>query len=206
MGLTCKTTRYLHPISPRKVIVSRPPPCYGGDMSYLPAVNPRGITLVIDLPDNTTILEVIARLARLHPVRIIVGGNRFDAHQLARIIRQHTIYVDKTLACIQQARPFTCFQALTLLAETPPTMPLVALDMLTTFYDENISDSESIRLVNIALTHLQRVGETAPVLVTHRSADGTTRLELIKLVEAAAADIYRFDLPLELFQPTLWHK
>jgi hypothetical protein len=173
-------------------------------MHLLPTVSAQGITVVIDVPDPHTVLELIARLARLHPVRVIVGGNRFDAHQLARIVRRHTTRVDETLARIQQARPFTCFQALTLLAETPPTMPLVALDMLTTFYDENISDSESNRLVNLAIAHLQRVGEAAPVLVTHRSASGITRPGLIKLVEAAAADVYRFDLPSESFQPTLW--
>jgi hypothetical protein len=162
-------------------------------MHILPAVSTKGITVVIDVPDPHTILALIARLALLHPVRVIVGGNRFDAHQLARIIRRHTTRVDETLARIRQARPFTCFQALTLLAEKPPTMPLVVLDMLTTFYDENISDSESIRLTNIAVTHLQRVGEAAPVLVTHRSSDGGTRSGLIKLVEAVADDIYRFD-------------
>ncbi len=100
-------------------------------MQSLPAVNERGITVVIDVPNTNTILEVIARLALLHPVRVIVGGNRFDVHQLARIIRRHTVRLDETLERIQQARPFTCFQALTLLAETPSTMPLVALDILT---------------------------------------------------------------------------
>jgi hypothetical protein len=178
---------------------------YLGGMHILPTVSERGITIVTDMPDPHTILEVIVRLALLHPVRVIIGGNRFDAHQLARIVRRHTTRVDETLVRIQQARPFTCFQALTLLAETPPTMPLVALDILTTFYDENISDSESIRLVNIAIAHLRRLSKAAPVLVTHRSADGMTRPGLIKLIQNAADDIYEFDSPGGSFQPTLWH-
>lgn len=173
-------------------------------MHFLPAVYEQGITLVIDIPDNHIILELIARLALHQPVRVIVGGNQFDAHQLARLIRRHTVQLDETLTRIQQARPFTCFQALTLLEKTPPTMPLVALNILTTFYDENISDAESIRLVNIAIAHLQRLRQKAPVLVTCRSRDATTRPSLIKLIEDAADDVYQFDSPAKSFQPPLW--
>ena len=173
-------------------------------MHTLPAIHERGIMLVIDIPDSSTLLEVIVRLALLHPVRVIVGGNRFDAHQLARLIRRHTICVDETLGRIEQARPFTSFQALTLLEETPPTMPLVALDFLTTFYDEAISDAESLRLVHRALAHLQRLGNAAPVLVTYRSTDAMLRPGLIRLVEAAADDVYHFETAEQSFQPSLW--
>jgi hypothetical protein len=173
-------------------------------MHYLPTVNRQGITLVVDLPDNHIILEVIARLALRQPVRVLVGGNQFDAHQLARLIRRHTVRLDETLTRIEQARPFTCFQALTLLEKTPPTMPLVTLDMLTTFCDENISDAESIRLVKIAIAHLQRLSQKAPVLVTCRSAEAITRPSLIKLVTDAADDVYQFDSPTASFQPSLW--
>ena len=204
LGLTRKTTCHSRSISPRRVIVSHPPFCYLGDMPFLPAVNERGITLVIDALDTNTVLEVIARLALRHPVRVIVGGNRFDAHQLARIIRRHTVRLDETLERIQQARPFTCFQALTLLEQTPSTMPLVALDILTTFYDENISDAESIRLVNRVIAHLQRLGQEAPVLVTCRSVEAGTRAGLIEMIQDTADDVYRFDSPEESFQPPLW--
>lgn len=173
-------------------------------MLTLPALQEQGLTVVIDIPDPQTILEMIARLAQEHPLHVIVGGNHFDAHQLARIIRRQTVQLDETLARIQQARPFTCYQALTLLAQTSPTTPLIALDILTTFYDENISNAESIRLVNIAIAHLQRLSQDAPVLVTCRSADAVIRPGLLKLIKAAAADVYQFDAPTESFQPPLW--
>ena len=177
---------------------------YVGRMLTLPAVNERGITVVVGLPDRSLILELIARLALRHPVQVIVGGNRFDAHQLARIIRRHTVQLDPTLERIHQARPFTCFQALKLLEETQPTTPLVAIDLLITFYDENISDSESVRLVNIAIRHLQRLGQHAPVLVTLRPSAATTRPGLIKLIQAIADELYLFDSPQETFQPPLF--
>lgn len=172
-------------------------------MNPLPALNECGLTVVIDLPDKNPLLDLVARLALPQPIQVIVGGNRFDAHQLARIIRRHTVQLDQTLARIQQARPFTCYQTLKLLEETEPTTPLVLIDMLTTFYDENISDSESVRLTGIAITHLQRLSRQAPVLVTLRPSATATRPSLINLVREIADEVYLFDSPEETFQPPL---
>ncbi len=175
-------------------------------MIILPAAKKRGITVVIGLPDSDLILNLIAQLARLHPLRVIVGGNRFDAHQLARIIRRHTVQLDQTLERIQQARPFTCYQTLKLLAETEPAAPLVVLDLLTTFYDQNISDSESMRLVHLATSHLQRLGRQVPVLVTLRPAAIQSRSALVEIVQAAADQLYIYDVPQETFQPPLFYR
>jgi hypothetical protein len=172
-------------------------------MLTLPALNERGITVVVGLSDKQPILDVIARLALLYPVQVIVGGNRFDAHHLARIIRRHTVQLDLVLGRIQQARPFTCFQAIKLLDGTKPTMPLVAIDLLTTFYDENISDSESVRLVNLAVGHLQRLSQQAPVLVTLRPPAMPIRAGLIKMVQDIADQLYIYESPENSFQPPL---
>ncbi len=162
-----------------------------------------GLTVVVGLSDSQPILDVIARLALLHPVQVVVGGNRFDAHHLARIIRRHTVQIDLVLERIQQARPFTCFQALKLLEETKPTMPLVALDLLTTFYDENISDGESVHLVNIALSHLQRLAQQTLVLVTMRPPAMPVRAGLMKMVQDIANQLYIYESPENSFQPPL---
>ena len=177
---------------------------YAEMMLTLPARIEHGITVVFGLADKQPILDVVARLALLHPVQVIVGGNRFDAHQLARIIRRHTVQHDQTLEHIHQARPFTCYQTLKLLENTEATRPLVAIDLLNTFYDENISDSESVRLVNIAIGHLQRLGQQAPVLVTLRTPVALTRVGLVKLVQNAADHLYIYEFPQESFQPPLW--
>ncbi len=174
-------------------------------MHTLPAVKDHGITVVIGLSDNTPILELIVRLALLYPVRVIVGGNRFDAYQLARIVRRHTVHIDQILGRIEQARPFTCFQVLKLLEETQPTTPLVAIDLLATFYDENISDAESTRLVNVAIAHLKRAGKQAPILVAIRpSATTTTRSGLAMLVQHIADQIYVYESSTKTVQPPLF--
>ena len=173
-------------------------------MFTLPALKEHGITVVIDLPGLQLVLEVIARLAERGSVQVIVGGNRFNAHQLSRIIRRRTVHLDQMLSRIHQARPFTCYQMIKLLAETHTTIPLVVSDMLTTFYDESISETESIRLTKIAVGHLERLGQGAPVLAMLRLPLIAARLSLIKIVQAAANHNYIYDSPEVSIQPSLW--
>jgi hypothetical protein len=45
------------------------------------------------------------------------GGNRFDAHQIARYIRRQSSQLDAILGRIAIARAFTCYQMAALLAE-----------------------------------------------------------------------------------------
>ncbi|KAA3660259.1 MAG: hypothetical protein DWQ04_19940, partial [Chloroflexi bacterium] len=149
------------------------------------------------------ILDVIARLALHGPVQVIVGGNRFDAHRLARVIRRHTVQLDETLARIQQARPFTCHQTIALLADTQPATPIVMIDMLNTFYDENISDAESARLVGMTVNHLCGLGKQAPVLLTLRPPTTPARAGLIKIVQGIVDWVYVYDAPESGHQPPL---
>lgn len=172
-------------------------------MLNLPTHTERGLTVVVGLTDSTTALDVIARLALRRPVQVIVGGNRFDAHRLARIIRRHTVHLDHTLTRIRQARPFTCHQLLSLLHATRPTTPLVALDLLTTCYDDNISDGESARLVTLVVSHLQRLGRETPVLITLRPLAAPTRTGLVRQVQDVADRLYICSAPEAPIQPPL---
>jgi len=153
------------------------------------------MTVVLGLPQSDPILELIVRLALQRPVQVIVGGNRFDAHRMARMMRRHSVALDAMLGRIRQARPFTCYQMVTLLAETEPSTPLVVLDMLSTFYDESVSDAESVRLVQAATGHLQRLGRQVPVLVTLRPLAEGMRPGLVEMVQAAADDVYLYRTP-----------
>jgi hypothetical protein len=147
-------------------------------------------------------LELVARLALSGPVRVLVGGNRFDAHHMARLVRRHTIRLDETLARIHLARPFTCYQTITLLEQTTGDMPLVCLDLLTTFYDDAVSLPERIRLTRIAVTHLCRCRAQVPVLVTLRPPPPSAA-DLTPIVQAAADQVYRYASPPAMQQPWL---
>ena len=171
-----------------------------------PPLHERGLIVVNGLAQAEPILEFIARLALLRSVQIIVAGNRFNAHRLARIIRRQTLAVDETLGRIQQARPFSCHQVITLLKTTQPTAPVVVLDMLTPFYDDNITDADSVRLVITATTCLQRLAERVPVLVTLRPPAIPIRAGLVKIVQIAADDVYTYEPPTQASQPSLFDR
>jgi hypothetical protein len=113
----------------------------GGMNTLLPDLITGRLSLVV-LPPGTIrmLLELVARLARRRPLRVLDGGNCFNAYIVARELGRHTREVETALERIQVARAFTCYQVLTLLAETPADgVPTLVLQLLDTFHDENVS-------------------------------------------------------------------
>lgn len=165
-----------------------------------------GITVIVGLPPKELLLQIMAQLALLCPVQVVVGGNRFDAYQLARLIRRRTLLLDQTMSRVYLQRPFTCHQMLNLLANLRPSAPIVVIDMLTTFYDENLSDEESVRLVSLALKHLQRLSQLTPVLVTINFPPPAvnTRAVLVKLLHDGADHVFIYEPPAAPVQLTLF--
>ncbi len=113
--------------------------------------------------------ELMARLARGGPLRVLDGGNRFRAHELARALRRQARDLSSALRRVQLARAFTCYQMETLLKESLPLpQPTLVLDMLATFYDESVPEWESQRLLDSCLAQLGRLNRLAPVAVSAR--------------------------------------
>ncbi|MCP4418017.1 MAG: hypothetical protein GY805_15450, partial [Chloroflexi bacterium] len=114
-------------------------------MSLLPELATGELGLVIGSPvftrgrlhaERTQMLELSAVLALRGSVRVLDGGNSYDALYVARYIRRHTVQMDETLKRISVARAFTCYQMVTLLQQTAVfPSPTLVLDLLTTFGD-----------------------------------------------------------------------
>ena len=138
-------------------------------------------------------MTVIAGLAEHEPVRVLDGGNQFDAYQIARFVRGSPTCLER----IKVSRAFSCYQVLTLLENTPSVAePFVVLDMLNTFYDESVKIWERKRLLRKCLDNLGRLQRYAGGAVSIspprvRSKEAT---ELFKMVEAAAKDTYQVEL------------
>ena len=114
-------------------------------------------------------LELAARLAVLGPLRVLDGGNQFNAYPVARSIRRYTPDLTHALQDILMARAFTCYQMAALIADSPAgAAPTLVFDLLATFYDENVSLYESQRLLSTCLARLQRLGQAGPVIVGAR--------------------------------------
>jgi hypothetical protein len=141
-------------------------------------------------------LELAARLALHGRLQVLDGGNQFNAYPVARLIRRHTPDLTAALENIRLARGFTCYQMAALLAECPQgTVPILALDLLSTFYDENVRLDEARRLLGTCIRQLQRLSRTAPVVVGARPTHelNPERRPLFEMLLAAASQVWEAD-------------
>jgi hypothetical protein len=138
-------------------------------------------------PTRALLAYLTVLAARGHQVRVFDGGNRFDGYFVARLARRLSSSPHATLERIRLSRAFTCFQLAELVKTAPtglgaqesdnvpnsdvgapgPSM-LFVLDMLTTFYDESVSLSDTERLLTNTISHLKRLASVGPVIVGAR--------------------------------------
>jgi len=166
---------------------------------------------------RTLMLETAGRLALRSTVRVLDGGNQFNAYQVARSIRRFTPDIETTLARIQLARAFTCYQVETLLcgAASPlhsvalgsgvfqPAAVTLVLDLLGTFNDDNISLPERHRLLDRCHAAMRRIAEQSILLVGLRPAryGHDDQIELVETVLGWADDVWQAEAPVQ--QPAL---
>ncbi len=164
------------------------------DLNLIPTIHTGGMLLVVaPRAAKTLMTSVAAHLALRGPLRIMDGGNRFDAFAVARAIRRQTPALTEALERIHLARAFTCYQMLALLSQTPATpYPKVALGMLSTFYDGDVALTESRRLLRESVAHLRRLSRLAPVVVSVRPppAEQPDRASLLDFLQEAAETTY----------------
>lgn len=141
--------------------------------------------------EREAMLNIAALLALRGPVRVLDGGNSFNALWVARAVRRQTPYLKPALGRIFVARAFTCYQVVTLFEQTSATeTPQLVLDMLATFYDESVTLEESLRLLRIAIGHLRRLRQRGPVVVGVRPPPQPERQQLVRVLAEAADHIY----------------
>jgi hypothetical protein len=138
---------------------------------------------------NTTLLNVIARLGERTSVRVLDGGNRFNAYTVARAARDWEDILNR----ITVSRAFTCYQVLSLLESTPSTpSPFVILDLLRTFYDESVQAGERKRLLRACITHLERLEQASGGVVSAHppGVPSQAAIELLGMLQTSAVDTY----------------
>lgn len=139
------------------------------------------------------LLPLIATCAGLGEVFVLDGGNSFNAYHVARAIRFQTVHLYAWQAHIHIARAFTCHEMTTLLAQTPAThAPVFILDLLATFYDEAVNETESLRLLRRCLHQVRRLQKRGPVFIHHPPSPRAERPALVTCLRRALTP-----LPLE---------
>jgi hypothetical protein len=136
------------------------------------------------------LLKAAAFLALQTPVRVLDCGNRFDVYQIARLVRRQTPLVSQTLDRISVARAFTCYQVVTLLEQTAVTPePKIIINLLSTFYDENVSLTEAHRLLALVIGRLKEMRRLAPILISLQAPPQAQRTSLVTAVSNIADHI-----------------
>lgn len=165
--------------------------------------------MVLALPRRSMqdVFSLAADLAVHGPLRVVDGGNLFNVLNLNRNIRRKSPNVDKILNCIFISRAFTCFQMESMLHDLPASCnPVLLIDLLNTFYDENVNDQTSQRLLANCIRHLKRLSTTAPVLVSiFPPPKGEKRTSLIPMLLKAADQTWQWEaMAAAPQQPRLW--
>ena len=168
-------------------------------LTTFPTPKPGKLSLVV-APKAVieSLMTMLSTLALHGRVLVIDGGNRFDGYALARALRRRTHQVGPALKRVLLSRAFTCYQMVAVLAELPVDgTPVVVLDMLSTFLDENVNLTKRKRLLDTSLNLLRRISQGAPVAIWARArtpTGGEDQELLIPLLEAAQ-DIWELQAP-----------
>ena len=114
------------------------------------------------------LLTACAEIAVQTPLHLLDFGNRCDMYFAARQLRALTDDPVSAMRNIRLQRAFTCYQALSLLRqmeELEPEVPIIILDLLAPFLDENIRTNEVFRLFGEAVELLRCAMRTRPLLI-----------------------------------------
>lgn len=144
------------------------------------------------------LLDLAASLCQHGALSVLDGGNCFNIYTVAQALRRRGANVWLALGHIQVARAFTCYQMAALVCQASTeasnhemTTPLMVLDFLNTFQDENVSLGERKRLLRSCLPALRQRCQAAPILVSIRKEVP----EFMEMLAEAADDIWRVEAP-----------
>ncbi|OJX40689.1 MAG: hypothetical protein BGO78_06815 [Chloroflexi bacterium 44-23] len=167
--------------------------------ALFPAQLPNQLLLVMgEHAASHWMLELAAWLSMQGPVRVLDGGNRFNAYPVAQSIRRQNYDPRLALGRIRLSRAFTCYQVHALLTEWPVVQhATLVFDLLATFYDESVNLPESQRLLRKVLWQLEQLSKLAPVVVSTRMP-ATICAERMLLFEMLKERAGSFRLELEM--------
>ena len=116
-------------------------------------------------------LELTAMLCLKQTVTVLDCGNRSNMYSVAKLIRPHSSDPVRVMCNIRLSRAFTCYQVAAMLdaaAANPSREPLVVLDLLATFLDEDVKLKDAQRLLEHSLGFLAQLSASAPVVISAR--------------------------------------
>jgi len=143
--------------------------------------------------------ELIVELALTGPVKVLIGGNRYNHYWVNYALAAATTRYEHILDNhIHLSRAETCYQMVELLAQTQADpIPTLILDLLSTFYDEGAPEREINQLMFEAILQLRRLNRRAAVVVSAHS--GKNRPRLLEVLKKAVDQVE--GPPIPSYQP-----
>lgn len=115
-------------------------------------------------PHTQMIADVLGILG---PLRIILGGNRYTLDYLPILLGRRVIDIYTILHQIKVSRAETCYQMLDALKRTPADeAPLIVMELLSSFYDQNLSSEEVAGVLQSCVVALIHLSKTTPIIIT----------------------------------------
>lgn len=125
-------------------------------------LHPKRWNLTIS-PSQNRLLVAIAYLAHNAQIAVLDCGRQYDSSIVARAARGRQEIIDH----IKIQRAFNCYEAVKLLERTPTgKIPIVILDFLSTFYDENVKINSRKFLLENSIRHFQRLSRGVGLAVS----------------------------------------
>lgn len=146
-------------------------------------------------------LQLIATLGLKGRLTILDCGNRSNMYAVAKLIRPYTNDPVGVLNHIRLSRAFTCIQVLAMLESVvvnAPEEPLIVLDLLATFLDEDVALEDAQRLLTRSIACLHQLSLSAPVVISGRPLPpiANTRQVLLDQLAKNVDRVWEEPLPL----------
>jgi hypothetical protein len=202
----------IHPIFPHWGILFSIHYEYAGRMNALLNLRvhlhpSRRLTLVIaERYERQNITELITALCLRGPLHVLAGSDWLPSYGLTRLIRHQTHEVKQTLKHVRMARAFTCYQLLDLIANIrPDDEPLLILDFLNTFQDDDIPLPVRFRVLRQCCAHLQRLAFRKPVVIFAQGLKTENDEAFFSILAQNADEVLRIEAePERVRQPVLF--
>jgi hypothetical protein len=172
---------------------------YAGGMNDLLDLRPRCWNLHIIPPSyRSQFLTMAASLAYRGPLTILDCGRQYDPTLAAIALEGRAEIADR----IKTRHAFICSESVRLLQSTPISKaPVIVLDLLSSFYDENVRVNQRQFLLENAIQQLNRIcrGSGAGVIV-YPPPSSAVSLQLFNRLKFAATRVVTYETPPPLYQ------
>jgi len=178
-------------------------------LSNLPSniTRSRGLALLLTVDKaRSNLTEFIAAQIITGPLFVISGSEWLPAFELTRILRSQTLEVKETLNHLHTVRASTCFRLFDSLANIPSNgEPILLLDVLHTFYDEDISLRVRLFKLRECCRQLKRLALYRPVILVTQEMPIEDYEKFIPALRSIADRVLTLEPDLEqIRQPALF--